>query len=118
MSLTKTVPAPVPSLFQSSLPLVPSFATKNNVPPKLIGLSGSADDVPERISFTNTVPPEVPSLFQSSLPLLPAIAAKGEQNNLIAKEPDRAGELDRMLRNRTEELIEHEMKFFKPKQTS
>ncbi len=42
----------------------------------------------------------------------------GEQNNLIAKEPDRAGDLDRMLRNRTEELIEHEMKFFKPKQTS
>ena len=42
----------------------------------------------------------------------------GEQNNLIAKEPDRAGNLDRMLRNRTEELIEHEMKFFKPGQTS
>ena len=35
----------------------------------------------------------------------------GEQSNLIAQEPDRAQELDRMLRARTQELIEHEMEF-------
>ena len=32
MSLTKTVPAAVPLLFQSSLPCTPSLASKNSVP--------------------------------------------------------------------------------------
>ena len=32
MSLTRTVPAAVPSLFHSSSPVVPSLAAKNSVP--------------------------------------------------------------------------------------
>jgi hypothetical protein len=36
MSFTRTVPAAVPSLFQSSSPDVPSFARKNRVPPTLV----------------------------------------------------------------------------------
>ena len=32
MSLTRTVPAAVPSLFHSSSPVVPSLAEKNSVP--------------------------------------------------------------------------------------
>ena len=32
MSFTKTVPAAVPSLFQSFSPLLPSLARKNSVP--------------------------------------------------------------------------------------
>ena len=33
MSLTRTVPAVVPSVFHSSLPWTPSSAAKNSVPP-------------------------------------------------------------------------------------
>ena len=32
MSLTRTVPAAVPSLFHSSVPLTPSWRAKNSVP--------------------------------------------------------------------------------------
>ena len=42
----------------------------------------------------------------------------GEHENLIANQPDRAGELDRMLRCRNEELIAPEMKFFESRQSS
>ena len=40
MSLMLTVPASVPSVFQSSLPLVPSLAVKNNVLPSIKKLEG------------------------------------------------------------------------------
>ena len=40
MSFTITVPAAVPSLFQSSVPLVPSLALKNSVPPKFVSEEG------------------------------------------------------------------------------
>ena len=42
----------------------------------------------------------------------------GEHENLIANQPDRAGELDRMLRSRTEQLIAHEMRLFESRQSS
>ena len=39
MSLTRTVPAAVPSLFHSSWPVVPSSAAKNSVPLTFVRLS-------------------------------------------------------------------------------
>jgi hypothetical protein len=42
MSLTRTVPASVPLLFQSSRPLVPSSAAKNSVPRTLVSDGGLA----------------------------------------------------------------------------
>ena len=43
MSLTRTVPAAVPSLFHSSRPFVPSSAVKNSVPLTSVRLLGVAD---------------------------------------------------------------------------
>ena len=40
ISLTITVPAAVPSLFQSSSPCVPSMAVKNSVPLTLVRSTG------------------------------------------------------------------------------
>ena len=40
MSLTRTVPAAVPSLFHSSSPFVPSSAVKNSVPFTFVRLLG------------------------------------------------------------------------------
>ena len=40
MSLTRTVPAAVPSLFHSSVPCVPSLAAKNSVPLTFVRLDG------------------------------------------------------------------------------
>ena len=40
MSLTRTVPAAVPSDFHSSVPLVPSLAEKNSVPPTFVRFDG------------------------------------------------------------------------------
>ena len=40
MSLTRTVPAAVPSLFHSSAPFVPSLAVKNSVPLTFVRLLG------------------------------------------------------------------------------
>ena len=42
MSLTRTVPAAVPSLFHSSCPFVPSSAVKNSVPLTFVRLPGRA----------------------------------------------------------------------------
>ncbi len=76
MSLTNTVPAAVPSLFQSSLPLMPSLAEKNSVPFTLVRNAGIESPAPAMMSFTNTVPAAVPSLFQSSKPLPPPSLAE------------------------------------------
>ena len=73
---TNTVPAAVPSLFQSSRPLVPSLAAKNSVPLTLVRELGEELLLPLTISFTNTVPSAVPSLFQSSRPFVPSSAVK------------------------------------------
>ena len=40
MSLTRTVPAAVPSLFHSSLPWVPSLAAKKSVEPTAVRFVG------------------------------------------------------------------------------
>ena len=46
MSLTSTVPAAVPSLFHSSLPLCRRAAVKNSVPFTLVRYADSGDESP------------------------------------------------------------------------
>ena len=66
MSLTRTVPAAVPSLFHSSTPCVPSSAAKNSVPFTFVRSLGYELRLPGLMSLTRTVPAAVPSLFHSS----------------------------------------------------
>src|SRR4051794_37641244 len=68
MSFTKLVPSGVPSLFQSSSPVVPSFAPKYNVFPAAVRNSSAEGWKPGLMSFTSPVPPLVPSLLPSSEP--------------------------------------------------
>jgi hypothetical protein len=70
MSFTRSVPAEVPSLLQSSVPLVPSFAEKNKVPFTSVSEAGDPPTPKGWISFTCSVPSGVPSLFQSALATL------------------------------------------------
>src|SRR5436190_2037797 len=69
MSLTSTVPASVPSLFQSSVPVPESEAVKKSVPPTAVRAAGDDELFPDTMSLTSTVPSGVPSLRQSSLPV-------------------------------------------------
>src|SRR5207244_5837863 len=55
MSLTRTVPEEVPSLFHSSLPCVPSSAAKNTVPFTLVSALGEEPNGPGKISWTSDV---------------------------------------------------------------
>src|SRR6266487_3694105 len=64
MFFTRTVPAVVPSVFQSSIPLTPSSAAKKSVAPTAVRYFG--EELYGEISLTFTVPAEVPSLFHSS----------------------------------------------------
>lgn len=64
---TRTVPAVVPSDFQSSCPFVPSLAEKNNVQLLFTTSPVPLDPVDQGLmSFINVVPQLVPSDFQSS----------------------------------------------------
>ena len=77
MSLTRTEPAAVPSLFHSSVPCPAPSAAKKTVPAsaeKLRGLE-EAPGVGSR-SARSSVPAAVPSLVQSSEPFVPSSAAK------------------------------------------
>jgi hypothetical protein len=74
MSLRSTVPAKVPSDFQSSLPFVPSFAANNAIPFQMWRLAGLDPLAPERMSFTKDI--DDPSYFQSSAPFVPSFAEK------------------------------------------
>ncbi len=67
MSFTSTVPAAVPSVFQSSAPFTPSLAWKYRTPLRTVKPYGQ-ELAPAAVlmSFTSTVPAAVPSLFQSS----------------------------------------------------
>ena len=80
MSLTRTVPAAVPSLFHSSAPWVVSRATKKRVPLKSVSdelrKTLTALELPGLMSLTSLVPLLVPSLFHSSTPCLPSLALK------------------------------------------
>src|SRR5438552_18499978 len=69
MSLTRAVPAAVPSLFHNSGPCVPSFAWKYSVPFALIRSRRDEPAPPGLMSLTSTMPAVVPSLgIERSLP--------------------------------------------------
>lgn len=68
ISRTRTVPAVVPSLFQSSTPFTPSFAAKYNIPFTAVSPCGVEKTPKGLMSLTSTVPAVVPLLFQSSAP--------------------------------------------------
>jgi hypothetical protein len=70
------VPASVPSLCHSSIPLLPSKAMKYRLPLAQVNLVGDPLLLPGQITLTRTVPASVPSLCHSSIPLLPSLAAK------------------------------------------
>jgi hypothetical protein len=56
MSLTKTVPAVVPLLFYSSLPLVPLLATKYNVPLTFLRVDGAKVQADAEVGASSNVP--------------------------------------------------------------
>ena len=67
MSFTSTVPAAVPSLFHSSVPLAPSLAREEQRAVDVGQVVGIASrTLPAWMSLTRTVPAAVPSLFHSS----------------------------------------------------
>src|ERR671932_700795 len=67
MSLTRVVPAAVPSLFHSSPPCTPSSAAKNSVPFTSAMLPGDEPTVRVPLmSLTSAVPAAVPSDFHRS----------------------------------------------------
>ena len=76
MSFTRTVPAVVPSDFQSSVPPAKSVATKYNVPFAFVRLLGIEPTPPALMSLTITVPVAVPSDFHNSIPLETFVAVK------------------------------------------
>ena len=76
---TLLVPAPVPSLAQSSRPFVPSSALKKMSEPALKKLPGVELPVPGLMSRSGVVPAVVPSLFHSSEPKLPSLAVKSSR---------------------------------------
>jgi hypothetical protein len=77
MSLTRTVLAAVPFVFQSSYPELPSSATKKRFAPAAVNRnSEGAPPAPGLMSLTRTVPAAVPSLFHSSKPKPPSVAWK------------------------------------------
>ena len=92
MSLTRTVPAAVPSLFHSSVPLAPSSAVKKSVPSDVRQVRGLELPVPGLMSLTRTVPAAVPSLFHSSSPWR-AVVGREEQRAVHVRQVDgvRAG---------------------------
>src|SRR4051794_19462702 len=75
MSLTRTVPADVPSLFHSSLP-AESPATKKRVFPTAVRDTGELPPVPATMSLTRTVPAVVPLLLHNSAPAAWVLARK------------------------------------------
>jgi hypothetical protein len=74
MSFTSTVPAVVPSVFQSSDPFAASLATKKITPPDRV--SFEKDETPELMLFTASVPDSLPSVFHRPPPLPPSPAVK------------------------------------------
>src|SRR5262249_9386064 len=88
ISATMTVPAGVPSLFQSSTPATPSVAA-NTMPPANAVMPVIEEPVLAvgLMSLTSTVPVAVPSVFHSSAPFVPSLAVK------YATEPTTTGVL-------------------------
>ena len=77
MSLTRTVPAAVPSLFHSSQPWMPSSAEKSSVPPTRRRGSGcSTAAAPWLMSLTSTVPARCRRSSTARWPCAPSSAVK------------------------------------------
>jgi len=79
MSCTITVPAAVPSLFQSSSPLMPSLAVKHNTPFMTVKLAEEKFielPNPTKMSLTISVPAAEPSDFHNSYPFMLLFAIK------------------------------------------
>ena len=76
MSLTRFVPAAVPSDFQSSSPCVPSSAIRKRVPATFASPLGLELALPGLMSLTSFVPAAVPSDLQSSAPCVGSKAVK------------------------------------------
>lgn len=72
MSFTSCVPAGVPSVIQSSVPVsgavVPSFAENSTELPNRVRFCGAPFKLPTRMSRNRIVPAAVPSVENSSLP--------------------------------------------------
>ena len=64
--------------FQSSIPLTPSFAEKNRVPPTLVSEPGDALALPALMFRTRVVPVAVPLLCHNSWPRVPSSATKNK----------------------------------------
>src|SRR5215217_4200181 len=75
-SLSRVVPALVPSLPHSSGPCLPSAAAKSSTPPNTVNESGLEAILSGWMSLTTLVPFTVPSLFHNSTPCLPSFAVK------------------------------------------
>src|SRR6266571_17747 len=86
MSFTRTVPASVPLVFQSSAPELPSLARKYSAPLKTVNPRG-VEPAPGLMFFTHTVPASVPLVFQSSTPEAPSLAAKNRPGPTAPAQP-------------------------------
>ena len=76
MSETMAVPPAVPSLENSSMPVVLVVALKYSLPLKTVKFAGLELAVVVARFATSTVPALVPSDFQSSVPVVPSLALK------------------------------------------
>src|SRR5262245_25444069 len=90
MSLTRVVPAAVPSLRHSSRPCTPSSATKNRVPFTTSRIMGSEPLAVMLLlmSVRRVVPAAVPSLRHNSRPL----RSKADKNNVPSTSVRLSGE--------------------------
>src|SRR3712207_7915214 len=89
MSLTRSVPALVPSDFHSSLPWPPPLAAKYNRPAHRVRRYGSLPDLPFLTSLTWTVPTVLPSDVHSSRPRAPSSALKNKRPLTAVRAPGR-----------------------------
>src|SRR5262249_49191687 len=80
ISLTRTVPCSVPSLFQISNPCWPSLAEKKSVPLTFVKNDGYDELPPGKMSLTSVAEPVPREYFQSSCPVLSLPATKNNSS--------------------------------------
>ncbi len=66
------------SCFQSSIPVLPSAASKNKAPFTAVSSAGNDELPPGKTSATRAVKPVAGSCFQSSTPVMPSSAMKNK----------------------------------------
>ena len=84
MSFTSTVPAAVPSVFQSSSPSVAVVAVKNSVFPTAAYSRGVRRAVPSVKVLMTAVPAVLPSVFESVTVDVPPVVVIGPLKNAEA----------------------------------